>query len=381
MIQNFDAKDFLTHYWQKKPLLIRNAFPSYECPISPEELAGLACEEFVESRVIKETKASPKWSLEKGPFSEDYFTNLPESHWTLLIQGLNKLFPEMDDLLHSFDFIPTWRIDDLMASYAAPGGSVGPHIDQYDVFLLQVKGQRRWMISEQAVDIDNFEEDVPLKIIKKFVTEQEWILNTGDMLYLPPNVAHYGIGLENCMTFSIGFRAPSHSELLSDFTDERMASLSDEQRYQDNDLEFNLNSGEINAEAINKIQKTLLSQVNNREFLENWFGRFITHYLNDDSEQEHSITLDDFKQLITSQNTLRRSATTRANYIHSTKSGFKLFINGDIFPTEKDIEQLAILFCDKHIINIEPENELTTEKNIIFLHELYCHGYIEVSDE
>ena len=243
MIQNLDIKDFLQNFWQKKPLLIRSAFPNYKSPISAEELAGLACEEFIESRIIIEKNESPKWELENGPFTESKFTTLPKTHWTLLIQGLNKVFPEFDDLLHEFNFIPSWRVDDLMASHAAPEGSVGPHIDQYDVFLLQAKGRRKWMISQEHINDDNFESDIPLKIIKDFNVESEWILEAGDMLYLPANVAHYGIGMDDCMTFSIGFRAPSHSELLSAYVDERITDLKDNLRYRDSELLPELNSG------------------------------------------------------------------------------------------------------------------------------------------
>jgi 50S ribosomal protein L16 3-hydroxylase len=236
LINNLDIDDFLKNYWQKKPFLIRAAFPDYQPPISAEELAGLACEDFVESRIILENFANKKWHLENGPFAESRFPELPESHWTLLIQGLNKIFPELDDLLHQFNFIPSWRVDDLMASYAAPQGSVGPHVDQYDVFLLQASGRRKWMISEESVKENNFETDIPLKIIKNFKAESEWILEAGDMLYLPANVAHYGIAMEDCMTFSIGFRAPSHAELLSAYVDDHITELNENLRYQDPDL-------------------------------------------------------------------------------------------------------------------------------------------------
>ena len=381
MIHNLNINDFLNNYWQKKPLLIRAAFPNYQPPITAEELAGLACEDFVESRIISENTTSPKWLLENGPFSESRFSKLPKSHWTLLIQGLNKLFPEFDDLLHEFDFIPNWRIDDLMASYAAPNGSVGPHIDQYDVFLLQASGRRKWMINEQAVDKDNFEPDLPLKIIKDFKAESEWILEAGDMLYLPPNIAHYGIGLEDCMTFSIGFRAPSHSELLTSYVDDHITTLSDDLRYQDPELTLSKNSGEISDAAINNIQDLLLSHFSDKSKIQDWFGRFITDYLNDDNELTlNNLNPNDFGAKFKIYNVIRRPAEVRANYIKNNND-VTLYVNGEVHNTPSSTKELVILYCDKHLMKYSDIRSLLTDDSITFLCSLYNMGYLTFSDE
>ena len=387
MINNLDIDDFLQHYWQKKPLLIRAAFPDYQSPISAEELAGLACEDFIESRIISENKTAPKWILENGPFSEERFADLPETHWTLLIQGLNKIFPEFDDLLHEFNFIPGWRVDDLMASYAAPDGSVGPHLDQYDVFLLQASGRRKWMISQETIATDNFEADSPLKIIKDFNAESEWILEAGDMLYLPPNVAHYGIGmadLEECITFSIGFRAPSHAELLSSYLEEHITDLDDNLRYQDHPLSTSENSGEISSGAINNIHALLLSHFSDKEKIEDWFGRFITEYLNDNDEplSENTLSTEEFITAFKSNKTLRRPATVRANYIIHKDNTLSLYINGNKHHIEPGMNDLARLFCNQHLNNyttIKPY--LHDNKAAQFLCELYNMGYLEFSNE
>ena len=383
MIQNINIDDFLQHYWQKRPLLIRSAFPHYQSPLSAEELAGLACEDFVESRIILEQKKTPKWILENGPFLEERFSQLPKSHWTLLIQGLNKMFPEFDDLLHQFDFIPSWRVDDLMASYAALEGSVGPHIDQYDVFLLQASGRRKWMISEAAISEDNFEEELPLKIIKDFTPESEWILEAGDMLYLPPNVAHYGIGMEDCMTFSIGFRAPSHAELLSSYIDEHITTLADNLRYQDPVLKKSNNSGEISSDAINNIQQLLLSHFNNKSKIEDWFGQFITEYLNDENELiENNLTADEFLDKLKNNNSLRRPATVRANYIKRKDNSITLYINGKKLSLLREENDIAMLFCNNVTFTyslLKPylDNKVAPD----FLCRLYNSGFIEFENE
>ena len=383
MIHNINIDDFLLHYWQKKPLLIRSAFPHYQSPISAEELAGLACEDFVESRIISEQKNTPKWVLENGPFLEERFSKLPKSHWTLLIQGLNKIFPELDDLLQQFNFIPSWRVDDLMASYASPEGSVGPHIDQYDVFLLQASGRRKWMISETAVSMNNFEENSALKIIKNFTAESEWILEAGDMLYLPPNIAHYGIGMEDCMTFSIGFRAPSHAELLSSYIDEHITTLTDDLRYQDTELRQTNNPGEISSAAINNIQQLLLSHFNDTSKIADWFGGFITDYLDDEVELiERNLTTDEFLAEIKNNYNLRRPATVRANYIQNKDNTISLYLNGTKQNIQKDESDITMLFCNQTTytyLTLKPymDNKIA----LAFLCKLYNSGFIEFDND
>ncbi|MCK4866181.1 MAG: cupin domain-containing protein [Gammaproteobacteria bacterium] len=383
MIHNLNIKDFLQNYWQKKPLLIRSAFPDYESPISAEELAGLACEDFIESRIILEQKNMPKWALENGPFPESRFTSLPNSHWTLLIQGLNKVFPEFDDLLHEFNFIPSWRVDDLMASYAAPDGSVGPHIDQYDVFLLQAKGRRKWMINETPVREDNFEENIPLKLIKEFKAETEWVLEAGDMLYLPANIAHYGIGMEDCMTFSIGFRAPSHAELLSSYVDEYLTDLNDNLRYQDPDLLPEQNNGEITSDVINKVQKLLISQFNDKSKIEDWFGRFITEYLNDDEDMvENTLSTSEFLSALKETGLLRRPSSVRANYLVNQNNKNSLYINGVKQVLKPDTDDIAKLFCNQHVNTYADLKPCLANENALgFLRAMYNKGYLEFPDE
>lgn len=380
---NLDIDNFLNNYWQKKPLVIRAAFPNYQSPISAEELAGLACEDFIESRIILENKTTPKWSLENGPFPESRFPALPKTHWTLLIQGLNKIFPEFDDLLHEFNFIPSWRVDDLMASYAAPDGSVGPHIDQYDVFLLQASGKRKWIISSEQIEEDNFEKNIPLKIIKSFKTESEWILEAGDILYLPAGVAHYGIGMENCITFSIGFRAPSHTELLTAYIDDHINELDETLRYRDPELTANNNCGEISKSAIDNVQKIFLSQFNDKEKISDWFGQYVTDYLNEhESLTENNLSTSEFIHIFKTLDSIRRPATLRANYLFSSDGKIVLYINGCKQNTLANTENIIMLFCNQHLISYSDIEPYLMEDNTAkFLCQLYNKGYLEHCDD
>ncbi|MCP3722840.1 cupin domain-containing protein [Paraburkholderia sp. CNPSo 3272] len=204
---------FMRKYWQKKPLLIRQAIPDVEAPLSREALFALADNDDVESRLI--THFRRRWALEHGPFSPDELPTPKTRQWTLLVQGADLHDDRARALLERFRFAPDARLDDLMISYASDGGGVGPHFDSYDVFLLQVHGKRRWRIGAQR-DL-SLQEGLPLKILANFQPEEEWVLEPGDMLYLPPHIAHDGIAEGECMTCSIGFRSPSTNELTSQF--------------------------------------------------------------------------------------------------------------------------------------------------------------------
>ena len=193
-ILGMSPSDFLRDYWQKRPLLIRNAFPDFETPVLPEDLAGLACEETALSRIVMHDKATDGWTLRTGPFAEEEFPGMPHHDWTLLVQDVDKWDPDIRALLDHFTFLPRWRIDDVMISFAAPGGSVGAHIDQYDVFLLQAYGHRRWQIDAseamgQGRPSSEFREGVELKLLREFHPTHDWVLGPGDMLYLPPGTA------------------------------------------------------------------------------------------------------------------------------------------------------------------------------------------------
>jgi 50S ribosomal protein L16 3-hydroxylase len=201
---------FLERFWQRAPGWFPAAMPGFRPPITPDELAGLACEEEVESRLVIGNVAT-RFQLEHGPFEESRFERLPRRDWTLLVQDADKHLPEVAGLLEPFRFLPDWRIDDIMVSFAAPGGSVGPHTDPYDVFLLQARGRRRWQLSERFAP--KLRSDCDIKVLERFEPERELIAEPGDILYLPPNVAHFGMALDEAMTFSIGFRAPDQREL------------------------------------------------------------------------------------------------------------------------------------------------------------------------
>ncbi|MDQ3205254.1 MAG: cupin domain-containing protein [Pseudomonadota bacterium] len=276
--------DFLRDYWQKRPLLIRNAFTDFVSPIEPEDLAGLACEEAALSRIIRHDRHADAWELRTGPFDEAEFPAMPDHDWTLLVQDVDKWDADVAGVLQAFDFLPRWRIDDIMVSFAAPGGSVGAHVDQYDVFLLQAQGHRRWQVDASTSmgrkpPSLEFRNDVELRLLREFKPTHEWLLGPGDMLYLPPGVPHHGVAQDACLTFSVGMRAPSAAELLGDFVDTLAADADESQRYRDPDLAPAADPAEIDPAAIGRAIETLnVLRMNDPERLGDWFGRFITLY-------------------------------------------------------------------------------------------------------
>lgn len=269
---------FLKEYWQKKPLLIRQCFPGFSSPVSADELAGFSLEDEVTSRLVVEHRESNgnHWEVTHGPLPEAVFTKLPEKNWTLLVQHADALDPQVNQLLNAFRFIPNWRLDDIMISYAAEGGGVGPHFDYYDVFLLQAQGKRQWRIGETCSAQTALLPGQEMKILAQFQQTEEWLLEPGDMLYLPPMLAHWGTAVGECMTWSIGFRAPSHADILLDFAQEAASRASEDQRYSDAGMPLQKNASEISLNAIETISGILQHYLTDKTLLAQWLGETMT---------------------------------------------------------------------------------------------------------
>lgn len=268
---NLDRESFLAQYWQRKPLLVRNAITHFRTPISRHELAGLALEEDVESRLIEHSQNH--WHVHHGPFTEADFQR--EQPWTLLVQAVDHYIPEVAALRRLMGFIPQWRADDVMVSYATEGGSVGPHYDNYDVFLLQGEGQRLWQLGQSC---DNSTALLPhddLRILSAFEPSEEYLLSPGDMLYVPPGIAHWGIAQGECTTLSIGFRAPSIKDMLARWVDQLLEELEPDEFYRDDGRAAVTRPGEIAPadleRATSQLQSALQQARSNR-----WFGELVT---------------------------------------------------------------------------------------------------------
>lgn len=323
-------EDFLREYWQKKPLLVREAFHGFKDPLSAEYLAGLACEGPTESRLVFVESEGIPYAVRYGPFTSGDFERLPERDWTLLVRHVDKLLPEVGALLDLFDFMPRWRIDDVMVSYAAPGGSVGPHVDQYDVFLLQGRGRRRWQISTDPELPTERREDTELDVLAAFEPTEEWDLEPGDMLYLPPGVAHHGVALGECLTYSIGFRAPSREEMLAGWFEFLMERLEPGKRFGDPDLRPVEHPGKIEKDAMDRARAMLDEALRfDQDDFRQWFGSFIT---SDDSlppvePAEGKLGLERLKRQLDAGRRLVRNPLIRVAYSEQGDRAW-LFVNG-----------------------------------------------------
>ncbi|HEY0197752.1 MAG TPA: cupin domain-containing protein [Rhodanobacter sp.] len=326
---------FLRDYWQKRPLLIRSAFADFKSPLEPDDLAGLACEPAALARLIVHDEKRDRWHVNPGPLTEEDFSRTPDSNWTLLVQDVDKWDVDVAALLEPFGFLPSWRVDDVMISYAEPGGGVGAHVDQYDVFLLQGLGQRHWAISDDPSAPKDFRHDVELKQLAHFEPTHEWLLETGDMLYLPPGVPHDGVAFGGpCMTYSIGMRAPSQAELTGDLADHIAEHLPEELRYTDPDLKPAKAIGEIDRSAIERLRQALpFAAALDDDMLRDWFGRFITRYRNAQAPAlpEKPVGEAQFAKRIDGGVQLLRHPWSRLAWSRG-KTGCTLFANGHAYP-------------------------------------------------
>jgi 50S ribosomal protein L16 3-hydroxylase len=336
LLGGYSTDRFLARYWHKKPLLIRRAICGFEPVVSKAELFALAGHDEVESRRV--TRNRKQWSLENGPFSAAALRRGGPHPWSLLVQGVNLHHTGADALLKRFNFIPAARLDDLMVSWASDGGGVGPHFDSYDVFLLQAAGRRRWRISMQR-DRELLA-GAPLKILRNFEADQEWTLEPGDMLYLPPGCAHDGVADGECMTYSIGFRAPSAAELTRGLLEHMADTIDRTGMYADPDLKPARAAAEIPGQYIDRALKLVGKVQPTRATVADFLGRYL-------SEPKPNVFFDPPERPATraafmrglQKQGVRLDAKTRM--LHQ---GGKLYINGEpvmLNPASAALRRLA----------------------------------------
>jgi 50S ribosomal protein L16 3-hydroxylase len=386
---DISVDDFLRHYWQKKPLLVRNAFPDLQTPITADELAGLACEEHVNARLVLEKHGEKPWQVEFGPFEESRFSLLPASHWSLLVSDVERHLPETKSLLKAFRFIPDWRVDDLMISYAPTGGSVGAHTDAYDVFLIQLSGQRLWQISEHY-PAETFS-DIDLCILKSFTAEQEWIVNPGDLLYLPPNVAHHGIAQagqdeqgenQHCMTASVGFRAPSLKTITSDYIHYLNDHVHSTSRYHDVNPVKPVHHAEISDSTVSDFIDYLRQGLTlEHEQVKRWLGQYCSDNkafedIIDEmqSDEQQDIDADEMDSIAASEQLMQ---SPYANFLFAyADQAALLFVNGCTYEVSS---RFAELLCEDEQINYPLLQQAMTAQDRAVLLTLLNRGAIITS--
>ncbi|MEO2279341.1 cupin domain-containing protein [Pseudoalteromonas pernae] len=342
-INELSETEFLNQYWQKKPLLIKAGFKDFADPLDAEELAGLAMEESIESRMVTNHDG---WQCENGPFED--FSALANDHATLLVQAVDHWHPEAAQLVEPFRFIPNWRIDDLMVSYSTPGGGVGPHLDQYDVFIIQGSGKRHWRVGNVDKNIKQFSADKALLQVGEFEAVIDVVLEPGDILYIPPSAPHEGYAVESAINYSVGFRAPNQTDLLSAFADHLIDLDLGQARYSDADLNIQQSRGELTQPDITKLRHLMIDAIKD----DNTFLRFIAEQLSEPKHDKDLLPLEpklepnELSDFLREYPVIYKAGGLRSIYI-AQKDSVLLAVEGHSFNLPSKHLSIIAALCDQ----------------------------------
>ena len=379
---DLSVTEFLSDYWQKKPVCIRNGVAFQEALIAVDELAGLALEPEVESRLIENKGDVKDWQVIHGPLVEADFNKERDFPWTLLVQGVDCFVPQVHDFLARFRFVPSWRLDDIMISYATQGAGVGAHFDRYDVFLIQGQGQRQWQIGGTCNENSALMAHDQLCLLQNFDVHQEFILNPGDLLYIPPLIAHKGVAMSDaCVTYSVGFRSPSYGDVLASFADERSTDISADLRLKDQG--FAPKSGEISAKDIAVLMQLMQAQIT-PENVAQWFGKHSTEakYPALDMSEE-AMDQTELEAIIKDgYGVLRVSEGVRLAYTWQGDGGLTLFVQGEALPCPPDATVFIEAIVNQWVLeveNIAPLLAHDAAKAMLLI--LHNQGYLYFADE
>jgi 50S ribosomal protein L16 3-hydroxylase len=369
LLGGMSVEKFLAEHWHKKPLLVRQALPNFGDWLDRNSLSELACQDNSEGRLVQFKRG--QCQLEYGPFEAEELDALPKKNWSLLVSGINHLLPQGDWLLHRFDFIPAARLDDLMVSFAPPGGGVGPHFDSYDVFLIQGQGRRRWEISAQ--DDLTVVEGAPLRILQQFRVDESWELEPGDMLYLPPQLAHNGVALTDCMTWSIGFRAPKAEEIVNQFLTYLQDKLELPGMYSDPTLKHQKHVAEIPSAMLDWADKTIRAAARwDKSDITDFLGRYL-------SEPKSHVFFDPPtrpKSLAAFAKTIEKHGVALDSRSQMLFRGNAFFINGERLEASPGITSMLIKLADKRYLEPGDCTHEQSSEMITLLHLWYQAGYL-----
>lgn len=316
---------FLKDYWQKKPLLVKGALENVQALATPDNLMEMGQNENFESRMVWSSGGKTPWEAQEGPFTKKQFTRNEKDKWTLIVHGLELYFKEFRQLRDLLNFIPSWQFDDIMSTYSVKGASVGAHIDNYNVFIFQGRGKRLWQLNEHPDE--TYIEDLDIKLLANFEIENEYELNEGDMLYLPPGVAHHGISLEDSISYSMGFRSFDYTDLAGSFFSDFLASYDSSKCLMYNDLELPKNLHEFRNDHIDDLMDFFKKEVFTKEVMKDWFGRYVTSTQHEIVAEEN-IPANEFYQNLEKGTPLFRDVFLRFSFSRDQKDSVKFFANG-----------------------------------------------------
>ena len=368
---------FLAEYWQKKPLLIKNALANFTDPISADELAGLAMEEDVQSRIIAKSNDGDKshWQVAHGPF-EDYRA-YGESNWTLLVQAANNWSEATHQLLKPFNFIPNWRLDDVMVSFSTPNGGVGPHLDQYDVFILQGEGKRHWQVGAPDSSLETLIPHPDLKQVSMFTPLIDEMTEAGDLLYIPPNHPHNGTAVTNALNFSIGFQSPSSQELLSGFADTLLDKNVGLERFNDEGRVITDSPEVLSEKDVEQLKLFMLKQINQKNNLKQFMGCQLTlcqHAL-ELLPPEKELSPDEIQQILLTEE-IEITPVLGIKCLIVEGDNEHLYVCGEAFNVEVESVELAQKLARKESLTTSQiKSSFNSLKNIQLLTSLLNKGY------
>lgn len=369
---NFDMDQFLSEFWHKKPTVIKQGFSNFEDPISPDELAGLALEEEIDSRFI--SNKNGQWQAKHGPLPESLFDNLEESHWQLVVQACNHWHLGAAELVEPFKQLPQWLFDDLMVCFSAPEGGVGPHIDQYDVFIVQGSGKRRWRVGD--IDKGQYKESVQagaLRQIEGFDAIIDEVLLPGDILYIPPGFPHEGNTIEPSMSYSLGFRSPKEQELLSNFADYVLANDKGDVHLHNPEMQTQPHHGEVLTSDLEHLTKMLRTALDSEKDISRFLGGMLSqsrHHL-DVVETDELLSTEELHAHLNQSGYIRKVSGIRALY--HQQDATCLYVNGEQFSSVSP--QLTQLLCNQDEIGLEDIEHSLTEDGLALICTLLSKGY------
>lgn len=388
VLGGISAAEFFADYWQKKPLLVKNAMPQVQGLLVPDEIMELAQEDGVTARLLTQQGAqNEQWRVKNSPLTGKDFKKLPPL-WTLLVQALDHFSPEIAQLWQHFDFIPQWRRDDIMVSYAPKGGSVGRHYDQYDVFLVQAYGKRRWQLGQYCTPETELLPNQPLRLLADMDVHFDEILEPGDLLYVPPTLSHYGVAEDNCLTLSFGFRMPDKTQLLDDFTDHLLSKPDTQIPVPDLASRGIQSAGEVSTTDLTMLKQQVIELLQNTSYFDEAALSLLTESKYPDSLPENEpLSTQELQALLQEGAMIQREPATRLLYRYTDDAQLQFWAQGEPLDVPTHLAPVLKRLADGEVLSLHTltaqdsglalglDPNLNTAENLEQLLAMFCHLY------
>ncbi len=378
VLGGISAEQFFAEYWQKKPLLVRQAIPEIAELLEPDDILELAQEEGVTARLLTQHgKQHEQWKLKNSPLSKKDLSKLP-SFWTLLVQAVDHFSPDIANLWQHFDFIPQWRRDDIMVSYAPQGGSVGRHFDQYDVFLVQGYGQRRWQLGQYCTESTEFIPDQPLRLLAEMDVFFDEVLQPGDLLYVPPRLSHYGVAENDCLTYSFGFRMPNNAQLFDQLTDQLLHDKSIQTPINDLNNRQIQAAGEVGLLDIQTLKKQLIEKIESSAYFDQALLSILSESKYPDSLPENDeLHIDELTTLLEQGSSIQREPAAKLLYVQH-QNHLEFWALGEKLDVKESQQKLLKQLADG--LRLDISDFTPTKDHLALISRLYGDSILLINE-